>query len=252
MQVNCKNRLVDFNISENISDAINIYYTDSRFFTNETEMLTGLLSKDEINQAKRFRRTDDVSSYMVSHAILRCLISERNKIKPNKINIESKDNQKPYVKNLELDFNISHSDNLCCIAIANSPDLIIGIDIEIIKKIKDFKQIARNYMSGNEQNYILDREISEENKQLRFMEIWTRKEALLKMTGKGLVNDLKSIEVLNGDNIVLCNELEDAKFKTNNAFIVTYSNEQFVISISLNKKQKSVLKKVTHLHEWFN
>lgn len=98
------------------------------------------------------------------------------------------DRGKPMAK--DVLFNISHSDDY--VVMAKSNDIEIGVDIEHIKK--DIKDNLINYIFSEE-----EKEFIRKDKSNNFTYLWTRKEAILKCVGVGLIKDLKSVEVLNND-----------------------------------------------------
>ncbi len=102
------------------------------------------------------------------------------------------DNGKPYFTDIPyIDFSISHSENLvaCSICISKEAKPIIGIDCETIYK-KDPMQLAERFFTKNEIEIIA----SSENKKKAFTKLWTKKEAYLKLLGKGLSVPLSSFE----------------------------------------------------------
>lgn len=92
---------------------------------------------------------------------------------------------KPFFKDVnDLYFNISHSFLSYAVAISDSP---IGIDIEVIREVN--LKIAERMFTENEKEYV-------GNDTVRFFEIWTKKEAYSKFTGKGLGEKFSSFDVL--------------------------------------------------------
>ena len=92
---------------------------------------------------------------------------------------------KPYFKNTDgLFFSISHSFPHYAVAVSDNP---VGIDIE---KIRDVNlNISKRMFTENERKYV-GQNIG------RFFEIWTKKEAYSKFTGKGLGEKFSSFDVL--------------------------------------------------------
>ena len=91
------------------------------------------------------------------------------------------ENGKPLCK--DKFFSISHSNGVVVLVIDEVP---IGIDIELVR---DFETELADYISSNEEkNYIKDRE--------SFFEVWTNKEALVKVLGEGLKRNIKDIPSL--------------------------------------------------------
>lgn len=100
---------------------------------------------------------------------------------------------KPYIKNLNYFFNISHSKNLVAIIIS---DKECGIDIEYINKNYN-QDIIYKVLSQNEIKYYN----SCKNKINYFYSMWTKKEAYFKKIGMGInykllkeENDLSQVE----------------------------------------------------------
>lgn len=80
---------------------------------------------------------------------------------------------KPVFANLNYHFNISHS---CGRAVCVLSEKEVGVDIEFLKKARNFDYIAKNFFCvGEQKNYFGSANGAEE-----FYRIWTRKEALLK------------------------------------------------------------------------
>lgn len=99
-------------------------------------------------------------------------------------------NGKPYLPNHpEIHFNISHSFDYAICAFSDND---IGADIEKIRCIPE--NTVKKALCDKEYNKCLcdTGKISFEN----FFDFWTRNESYLKMTGKGIAVDLKSIPEL--------------------------------------------------------
>lgn len=96
---------------------------------------------------------------------------------------------KPYLPN-GPHFNISHSGNLVVVAVSNQ--WILGVDTEEIQEVKldDFKSFMRSdeWMEIQGANFPLE----------AFFHFWCQKEAVLKITGKGLSLPLKEIWLQTG------------------------------------------------------
>lgn len=91
---------------------------------------------------------------------------------------------KPYAENCSLEFNLSHSGKWLLCAVGDQP---LGVDIEAIKP-RDLK-IAERFFTPKEQEFLAP---DQPDALLRFLQIWTAKEAYFKWQGSG-ITDLKSI-----------------------------------------------------------
>ena len=113
----------------------------------------------------------------------------------NKINDDIIYNEygKPYFKNDEIFFSISHSyDYVVCVI----SDKEVGVDIQ---KITYRPRIIKRICSSEEQNRI--------NSPEDFTEMWTKKESYAKFLGLGISYGLKKINTLLNDYTVI--KLED-------------------------------------------
>ncbi|WP_429970397.1 4'-phosphopantetheinyl transferase family protein [Fructilactobacillus sp. Tb1] len=95
---------------------------------------------------------------------------------------------KPYFKDRDEHFNISHSGNLVTVAVSDQP---IGIDIEEIKP-KQLDKLSHAFNVG-ELAYL--NKLKDPRKSEQILRLWTIKEAVLKELGLGLVSKPKSIEI---------------------------------------------------------
>ena len=135
---------------------------------------------------------------------------------------------KPYVKNYPgLHFNISHTKAAIAFALADSP---IGVDIEIIRSVK--KSIVRHFFTQNEQDYIFLNNIGQD---IRFTEIWTRKEAYFKFLGKGIENTLELFDVLEIQNSEIKIETRRVNYYiVSSCFLKNSKSNQSELSYKLN------------------
>ena len=92
----------------------------------------------------------------------------------------------------EFHFNISHTHNAITVAMNDAP---VGIDVEQIRQ--ESVGIAEHFFTPQEQQYIYQ---SENDKDMRFFEVWTKKEAYVKYTGRGLSLPMNTFCVINGNS----------------------------------------------------
>lgn len=92
---------------------------------------------------------------------------------------------KPFIPNGHK-FSISHCKHALAVGIADR-DLYLGIDIESVRPMSD--GLVERTMNADEQAYIY----SAEQPQVAFTELWTKKEAVLKMHGTGIIDDLHEV-----------------------------------------------------------
>ncbi|GAB3947686.1 hypothetical protein GCM10028805_20400 [Spirosoma harenae] len=145
-------------------------------------------------RAQRFRRQEDRNRFLYTRYILRTLLSNYLKQCPDQILFTTGINGKPEMKNNpSWCFNVSHSGNWILIAVGTGN---VGIDIEKIDPDFSFQDIVSLQFSLEEQRYIAVSSMP----RLAFYKIWTRKEALLKATAKGMDDDFAQIPSLDGSH----------------------------------------------------
>ena len=163
-----------------------------------------LLSEEEKERFQRYKNEKAQFTFLTARYYLRLLLFSiiakcdnwiaTASMKPRNdypsLVIETTESGKPYLKDYpSLFFNLSHTDNLILIAIANSP---VGVDVEKNERNADKESIIKHFFSEREQQSFFSQ--PEELRQLAFVKGWTRKEAILKATGEGL-SAMKNHEV---------------------------------------------------------
>lgn len=96
---------------------------------------------------------------------------------------------KPFLPNEKIKFSYCHTDGLCAAVIS---DFECGIDAENVNRKTSFAEISSRFFTSDENEYLSSKNFSSEV----FYEIWTKKEAYLKFTGRGLAGGLNSFSVL--------------------------------------------------------
>ncbi len=141
------------------------------------------LSAAEADRARRILNKDDAATYVLVHAMLRLLLSRRLNIHPAKLAFETGMKGKPSLVTAEpLHFNISYRKGVFAIALGKSP---VGVDIELNQSTIDTAGIARNFFSANENSFLQQFGGSQEAND-QFFRIWSCKEAVVKLFGRGI------------------------------------------------------------------
>ncbi|WP_426476574.1 4'-phosphopantetheinyl transferase family protein [Chryseobacterium sp. CBSDS_008] len=115
-------------------------------------------------------------------------------------------NKKPYLKGNDLHFNISHSKDLVVCTIAEYP---LGIDVEFNDPKISYQDFIFQ-MTGRE----LEEIQHAEDKMKGFFTYWTRKEAVIKAHGVGMMLPLDTFEVVKDECMI-----EGERFFTREIFI---------------------------------
>lgn len=177
-----------------IPGTIDVWLFEIHRIPLEIDQLKTMLSSEERTRAKRFKFLNDHHRYIVQHGMLRVLLSRYMKKEPQQVEIRTNLNGKPYVTSQDrsaIHFSASRSDEFVMLAFSciNS----IGIDIEKIRNIPDMLEIVERHFTHNEKKEILS--CPEKLRLELFYKLWTRKEAVLKAQGQGLLRPLNSVNV---------------------------------------------------------
>lgn len=118
-------------------------------------------------------------------------------------NIQRSPHGKPFLPDEKIKFSYCHTKGLCAAVISDEE---CGIDAESIKRSASFAEISSRFFTADENEFLSHNNYSGEI----FYEIWTKKEAYLKFTGKGLSGGLNSFSVLSiSEENMTCFRKED-------------------------------------------
>lgn len=149
------------------------------------------LSSDEVLRAKSYAFSKDRERFIICRGILRTLLGKYLNADPRSLKFSYTYYGKPSVCNSHINFNISHSGQLCLYAFSSRNQ--IGIDIEQIRYDFDEFDLAEKFFSQKE-TFLLKMQPTQLRKKA-FFNVWTRKEAFIKAVGEGLSIGLDSFSV---------------------------------------------------------
>ena len=144
------------------------------------------------------------------------------------------ENGRPYFSCGNADFSVSHSRNMVTVSHVSGKSIHTACDIQLIKHRTNTTQIAENFFTDSEKDYILRNE-------KRFFEIWTLKECFLKLRGfsvfemknvpsfiyEGKFSDRQFSNVLSPPFTFFLYELED------------YSENQYMFAVCVEGEEQS-------------
>lgn len=180
---------------DELTDHIVVYWTQTDCSDPPPGETQYFLSRDEIKKAHRISFHPSKERFMRARSFLRCIIASYLGKNPSEIIFQYGSNGKPGVKSpdprLMLSFNISHTHKLIACAVTCNRDL--GIDTEHIRPRKNLLQLSRRFFSAQEIACL--QSVNPDAVTEHFFRIWTRKEAYLKATGKGLAGIEEAKEI---------------------------------------------------------
>ena len=167
------------------------------------EMFT-VLTSDEIAFANRIRSPIQGKTWISCHVTLRIMLANLLGLNPADIEISKNRFGRPFLPNSTLFFSLSHTNSSYLLGFSSNGK--IGVDIEELSKEEDLHELIEYTFSKEETDFCKNGNLHD-----RFLETWTLKEAFLKATGVGLVNEMKSVNVAGSVN----NHLAALKFQQN-------------------------------------
>lgn len=176
-------------LQEDIVHIWNIQWREMGDFWNRHR---DILNGKEIVQARRYRLYEDKMRFISGKILTRFLLGHY--LGTDKIILKNGKYGKPYHEKVAnqktVEFNISHSGEKVLAAFSYSYK--VGIDVQEIKEIPDYMEIAENFFSKEEAADIM------QNGGLKlFYQYWAAKEAYLKALGIGLNRGMDFFSVRN-------------------------------------------------------
>lgn len=134
----------------------------------------------------KYRSIKDAELSLGGRVLLKHILREHFNVNLDFNNILDSPLMKPVLSGMQINFNISHSGDICICAVSDKGQ--VGIDIERIQNI----DIADFKFKMTDKEW---KRLSVEREPDHFFEYWTQKEAVLKASGKGLSIELNTFEV---------------------------------------------------------
>ncbi len=146
---------------------------------DETDLLEHLpfeLPADQYEIARSYRKVNDRNNFVAARWLL-VEFFEEQRVDFNLNDLQYTDAGKPFLNN-GYHFSIAHTKGMVGLLVGTTP---VGLDIELIKPIENYYEFSEVLTAGE-----LDT-IARSGLQT-FFRFWTAKEAILKLTGDGIVN----------------------------------------------------------------
>ncbi len=176
-------------------DHIDIWLCDLKQLSGDINIIYSILSEDERERADKLKVEDKKQQYIITRGALRQRLGLLTNIEPKDFVFEYLEHGKPVLANnhqcADITFNVSHSNDLALIAIAQ--EQTIGIDIEKINHESDHQALMTRFFSKAEQAEF--QTMPDTNKARAFCACWTRKEAFIKAVGDGVSYGLDKFDV---------------------------------------------------------
>lgn len=146
------------------------------------------IDKRRLEKIKKSKNTLFIKEQLGSHLLLTDVLENTYFQEIDKIEYIYNESGKPYIKDSSLYFSLSHSNGIIALTVSKEE---IGLDIELIKDVKD--TLSRRIM--NDLEYSTYQNLNKESKKIYFFEVWTSKEAYIKKLGTSITLNPSNISI---------------------------------------------------------
>lgn len=146
------------------------------------------IDKRRLERIKKSKNTLFIKEQLGSHLLLIDVLENTYFQEIDKIEYIYNESGKPYIKDSSLYFSLSHSNGIIALTVSKEE---IGLDIELIKDVKD--TLSRRIM--NDLEYNTYQSLNKESKKIYFFEVWTSKEAYIKKLGTSITLNPSNISI---------------------------------------------------------
>jgi 4'-phosphopantetheinyl transferase len=159
----------------------------------ELQRFRELLAPDERARAERFYFETHRRHFTAGRGILRALLGEYLGLRPAQVAFRYGPQGKPALADGldDLRFNLAHAHGLALVAVSRGHE--VGVDLERIREDYACDEVAGRFFSPNEVAVL--RGLPPELRREAFFTCWSRKEAYIKATGRGLSQALDQFDV---------------------------------------------------------
>ena len=141
-----------------------------------------LMSEEKKTRVSRFKNIDDKKRSVCAEMLAKKVISGKFSVSPLDIKIGAKDSGQPFCENFNIHLSLSHSGDYAACAVSDAP---VGIDIQ--KIVPYNRKTAEKVCSAPELSAIEN----SGDTAAEFIKLWTKKEAVLKKSGTGVICSMK-------------------------------------------------------------
>jgi 4'-phosphopantetheinyl transferase len=166
-------------------------YIDEHIDDFDLQAALAELSEQRRQQALRFRFEHGQRTCALAYLLLRRALREEFGIDEQPLFDYGEHGKPVLVSHPDIHFNLSHCREAVACVVSRRP---VGIDVESVSHYKE--SVARYTMSQQEMDQILHADRHD----VMFTRLWTMKEAVLKLSGEGLRDNLKEV-LANVDNL---------------------------------------------------
>lgn len=163
------------------------------YILNANKLITDIskysnIDKKRLEKIKKSNNTLFIKEQLGSSILLNEILENNYFLDPKEIEYIYNESGKPYLKDKNLYFSLSHSNGIVALTVSKEE---VGLDIELIKPVKD--ALAKRIMTTEEYN--IYNSLDKNKKVTYFYEVWTSKEAYVKKIGTSITLTPSNIEI---------------------------------------------------------
>lgn len=177
------------------------------------EQVRELLSPAERARVGRYKIEALSNRYTIGHGSLRVILRDVYGVPVNDQELSENEFGKPFLSFVpQLHFSVSYSAGYALIGV--SADGEIGVDIEAMRIIADAGDLAECHYTARERAEMREGRPSDAELSRRFLNIWVKKEACVKASGRGLGIPLDQLECCGSDQAGMVQLPDRQRFRT--------------------------------------
>ncbi len=188
------------------------------------------LCEIELNRSQKYHFEKDRNRFIICRALLKISLAEHVGLPVGNIVIAIDTDKKPYLpSHPKVFFNVSHTRKYALIAIG---EVLVGVDIEKVDQVYDYSETIPTVFNTTDTNTLA----LAIDKKRTFFKYWTRKEAIVKATGKGIGDNFKQIPASDGMHTIPSELLANIHNITVFSFDI---DEDYIASVALEGEIES-------------
>ncbi len=182
------NLLTDTSLIKSLENETHVWFCHPDEITDDATLdeYLSILSNEEREKYQRFHFEKDSHSYLVSHALVRKVLSRYCDVQPEAWRFSFNRHGKPEISSSiecpDIKFNLSHADGMSACVVSLNNDC--GVDVENIHRKNKLNAVAERMFAEQEAKIMSACDESEVQKS--FFDFWTLREAYVKAVGTGL------------------------------------------------------------------
>lgn len=164
-----------------------VYILNANKLTTDISKYSNI-DKKRLEKIKKSNNTLFIKEQLGSSILLNEILENNYFLDPKEIEYIYNESGKPYLKDKNLYFSLSHSNGIVALTVSKEE---VGLDIELIKPVKD--ALAKRIMTTEEYN--IYNSLDKNKKITYFYEVWTSKEAYVKKIGTSITLTPSNIQI---------------------------------------------------------